>query len=229
MWMIRGSLRTPDRLLDYLTFVYSSQRSLGQWWVHIGQHNLGGSATMLQGPIFFTLEGRWGFLPESWVLARAWQASFAWVWWWGRRSSVAQCGDLWLALGLQWGQSCGFLWWLLGPVLWWIACGASWHRSRLLRLSGCTFSTQRPAYRVARRGLVGRWSCTSWWGCLLVLVGFLQGWSRSGGSSPGVERISWVFKQWALRRSGIGAVGLCGWYLGMCRWSKIQLQLYSKL
>jgi hypothetical protein len=44
MWMIRGSLRTPDRLPDYLAFVYSSQRFLGQYndgyaWA------LGGSAT----------------------------------------------------------------------------------------------------------------------------------------------------------------------------------------
>jgi hypothetical protein len=48
MWMIRGSPRTPHRLPDYLAFVYSGQRFLGQYndgytwasiiWVVLPQH-----------------------------------------------------------------------------------------------------------------------------------------------------------------------------------------------
>jgi hypothetical protein len=36
IWMIRGSPRAPDRLPDYLALMCSSQRSLGQWQVHVG-------------------------------------------------------------------------------------------------------------------------------------------------------------------------------------------------
>jgi hypothetical protein len=44
----------------------------------------------------------------------------------------------------------------------------------------------------------------------LSLQGFYAGGPSLDGSSPRARRISWVCRQWALHRSDIGVVGLCG-------------------
>jgi hypothetical protein len=43
----------------------------------------------------------------------------------------------------------------------------------------------------------------------LSLQGFHASDPGLDGSSPGVGRISWVYRQWSLHRSNIGVVGLC--------------------
>jgi hypothetical protein len=54
-------------------------------------------------------------------------------------------------------------------------------------------------------------------GRLLDLVGLPCERSKLDGSSPGVGRISWACKQWALHRSSIGVTGLYRQWLGRCR------------